>query len=84
MKHACWIVQRRLEGKPNKQIAEELDLTKDNIQNFARVTKLPEEAGLPEPCHRPTEKPDHVPQWCSKHWLKSGDHKGGGRRRKAS
>jgi len=31
-----------------------------------------------------TEKPDHVPQWCSKHWLKAGNRKTGGRRRKAS
>ena len=31
-----------------------------------------------------TEKPDHVPQWCSKHWLNAGDRKGGGKRRRAS
>ena len=37
-----------------------------------------------EPYRRLTEKPDHVPQWCSKHWLKAGERKGGGRRRKAS
>jgi hypothetical protein len=41
-----------------------------------------EEAGLPEPYHRLTEKPDRVPQWCSKHWLKVGDRKGGGKRRR--
>jgi hypothetical protein len=42
------------------------------------------EAGLPEPCHRLTEKPDHVPQWCSKHWLTAGHRKGGGELRRAS
>ncbi len=56
--------------------SKELDLTKDHIQNCARITKLMEEAGLPEPYHRLTEKPGHVPQWCSKHWLKAGDLKG--------
>ena len=60
------------------------DLTKDHIQNCARITKLMEEAGLPEPYHRLTDKPDHVPQWCSKHWLKAGDRKGGGKCRRAS
>ena len=84
VKHACVIVQRRLEGKTYKEIAKELDLTKDHIQNCARITKLMEKAGLPEPYHRLTEKPDHVPQWCSKHWLKAGDRKGGGKRRRAS
>ena len=84
VKHACVIVQRRLEGKTYKEIAKELDLTKDHIQNCARITKLMEEAGLPEPYHRLTEKPGHVPQWCSKHWLKAGDRKGGGKRRRAS
>ena len=33
-------------------------------------------AGLAKPYHRLTEKPDHVPQWYSKHWLKAGDRKG--------
>jgi DNA invertase Pin-like site-specific DNA recombinase len=84
VKHACVIVQRRLEGKTYKEIAKELDLTKDHIQNCARITKLMEEAGLPEPYHRLTEKPDRVPQWCSKHWLKAGERKGGGKRRRAS
>ena len=84
VKHACVIVQRRLEGKTYKEIAKELDLTKDHIQNCARITKLMEEAGLPEPYRRLTERPDHVPQWCSKHWLKAGDRKGGGKRRRAS
>jgi hypothetical protein len=53
-------------------VAEELDLTKDNLQHSARVTKVMEAAGLPEPCRRLTEKPGRVPQWCSKHWLRSG------------
>jgi uncharacterized protein YfaP (DUF2135 family) len=34
--------------------------------------------------HRLAEKPGHVPQRCSKHWLKAGDRKGGGKRRRAS
>jgi hypothetical protein len=84
VKHACVIVQRRLEGKTYKEIAKELDLTKDHIQNCARITKLMEEAGIPEPYHRLTEKPARVARWCSKHWLKAGDRKGGGKRRRAS
>ena len=84
VKHACVIVQRRLEGKTYKEIAKELDLTKDHIQNCARITKLMEEAGLPEPYHQLTVKPDYVPQWCSKHWLKAGERKGCGKRRRAS
>ena len=48
------------------------------------ITKLMEEARLPEPNHRLTEKPDYVPQWCSKHWLKPVNRKGGGKRRRAS
>jgi hypothetical protein len=62
------IVQRRLEGKDHKGIAKKLDLTKDHILNCARIT----------------EKPDHVPQRCSKHWLKAGDRKGGGKRHRVS
>jgi hypothetical protein len=49
----------------------------------ARV-RLMEAAGLAEPYRRLTEKPDRVSQWCSKHWLKAGDRKGGGKRRRAS
>ena len=49
VKHACVIVQRRLEGKTSKEIAKKLDLTTDHIQNRARITKLMEEAGLPSP-----------------------------------
>ena len=40
--------------------------------------------GVTEPYHRLTEKPYRVPQWCSKHWLKAGGRKGGGKRRRAS
>ena len=49
VKHACVIVQRRLEGKTYKEIAKELDLTKDHIQNCAWITKLMEEEGFPSP-----------------------------------
>jgi len=54
------------------------------VEGEGRITWLMEDAGLPEPYRRLTEKPDHVPQWCSKHWLKAGHRKGGGKRRKAS
>lgn len=84
VRHARLIVARRLEGKTYKEIAKECDLTKYHMENCARITRLMEDAGLPEPYRRLTEKPDHVPQWCSKHWLKAGHRKGGGRRRKAS
>jgi hypothetical protein len=39
---------------------------------------------FPEPYRRLTEKPDRVPQWCSKRWLKAVERKGGGKRRRAS
>jgi len=84
VKHARVIVERRLEGKTYKEIAKELDLTEYNMENCAAITRLMEAAGLPEPYRRLTEKPDHVPQWCSKHWLKAGERKGGGKRRRAS
>lgn len=71
-------------GHTYKDIAKECGLTKYHMENCARITRLMEEAGLPEPDHRLTEKPAHVPQWCSKHWLKAGDRKGGGRHRRAS
>jgi hypothetical protein len=54
------------------------------VEGEGRITWLMEDAGLPEPDRRLTEKPDHVPQWDSKYWLKAGQRKGGGRRRKAS
>jgi len=84
VKHARVIVERRLQGKTYKEIAKDLDLTEYNMENCAAITRLMEAAGLPEPYRRLTEKPDHVPQWCSKHWLKAGDRKGGGKRRRAS
>lgn len=83
VRHARLIVERRLESKTYKEIAEELDLTKYHMENCARITRLMEEAGLPEPYRRLTDKPDTVSRWCSKHWLKAGDRRGGGRRRKA-
>jgi len=84
VRHARLIVTRRLEGKTYKEIAKECDLSKYHMENCAWITRLMEDAGLPEPYRRLTEKPDHVPQWCSKHWLKAGERKGGGKRRKAS
>ena len=72
---------RRLEGHTYKQIAEECGLSKYHMENCARITRLMEAAGLPEPYRRLTDKRDEVPRWCRKHWLKPGDHKGGGRRR---
>ena len=76
------IVERRLAGKTYKEIAKELDLTEYHMENCAAIVRLMEAAGLAEPYRRLTEKPDHVPQWCSKHWLKAGDRKGGGKRRR--
>ena len=84
VKHARVIVQQRLAGKTYKEIAKELDLTEYHMENCAKIVKLMEAAGLAEPYRRLTEKPDHVPQWCSKHWLKAGERKGGGKRRRAS
>jgi hypothetical protein len=84
VKHARVIVEGRLEGKTYKKIAKELDPTDYNMENCAAITRLMEAAGLPEPYRRLTEKPDYVPQWCSKHWLKAGERKGGGKRRRAS
>jgi DNA invertase Pin-like site-specific DNA recombinase len=84
VKHARLIVARRLEGKTYNEIAKEVGLSKYHMENCARITRLMEEAGLPEPYRRLAEKPDNVPQWCSKHWLKAGERKGGGKRRRAS
>ena len=77
-------VERRLEGKTYNEIAKELDLTDYNMENCAAIRRLMEAAGLPEPYRRLTEKPGRVPQWCSKPWLKAGERKGGGKRRRAS
>ena len=84
MKHARVIVEQRLAGKTYKAIAKELDLTEYHMENCAAIVRLMEAAGLTEPYRRLTEKPDHVPQWCSKHWLKAGERKGGGKRRKGA
>ncbi len=84
VKHARVIVERRLEVKTYKEIAKELNLTEYNMENCAAITRLMEAAGLPEPYRRLTEKPGRVPQWCSKPWLKAGERKGGGKRRRAS
>jgi hypothetical protein len=84
VKHARVIVDRRLAGKTYKEIAKELDLTEYHMENCAAIVRLMEAAGLTEPYHRLTEKPDRVSRWCSKHWLKAGDRKGGGKRRRAS
>jgi hypothetical protein len=84
VKHARVIVQQRLAGKTYKEIAKDLDLTEYHMENCATIVKLMEAAGLAEPYRRLTEKSDHVPQCCSKHWLKAGDRKGGGKRRRAS
>ena len=81
VRHARVIVERRLQGETYKQIAKDLDLTEYHMENCAKIVKLMEAAGLSEPYSRLTEKPDHVPQWCSKHWLKAGHRKTGGRRR---
>lgn len=54
------------------------------MENCARIVKIMEDAGLAEPYCRLTDKPDHVPQRRSKHWLKAGERKGGGKRRRAS
>ena len=67
-----------------KLIAKELCLTEYHMENCARITRLMEQVGLPEPYRRLAEKPDHVPQWCSKRWLKAGDRKTGGKRGRAS
>jgi hypothetical protein len=56
-----------LRGRPNKEIAKEFDHTASNMEKCAKIVKLREAAGLAEPYSRLTEKPDHVPQWCSKH-----------------
>ncbi len=84
VKHARVIVEWRLVGKTYKEIARELDLSEYHMENCAAIVRLMEAAGLPEPYRQLTEKTDHVPQWCSKHWLKSGDRKGGGKRRRVS
>ena len=84
VRHAVQIVERRRSGLTYKAIAEELGLTKYHMENCAKVCQMMEEQGLAEPYSRLTEKPDAVSKWCSKHWLKAGDRKGGGKRRKGA
>ena len=71
-------------GHTYKEIAKTLDLMGYNIENCAKIVKLMEAAGIAEPYRRLTEKPDRLPQWCSKHWMEAGNRKGGGKRRRAS
>ena len=54
------------------------------MENCARITRLMQDARLPEPYRGLTDKPEKVSRWCSKHWLKAGERRTGGRRRKAS
>ena len=53
-------------------------------ESDARIVKLMEEQGLTDPFIRLTDKPDKVSRWCSRHWLKAGERKSGGRRRKGA
>ena len=43
-----------------------------------------EEQGLTDPYARLTAEPAKVSRWCSRHWLKAGERKSGGRRRKGA
>jgi site-specific DNA recombinase len=83
-RHANQIVRRRADGLTYRAIAAELGISRFHMENCARIVRQMEEQGLAEPYWRLTEKPDYVPQWCSKHWLKAGDRSRKGRRRKAS
>jgi hypothetical protein len=58
-----------------KQASVALNQSKTNRLSIPRVAD-------PEPYQRLTDKPAKVSRWCSKHWLKAGDRKGGGRRRR--
>jgi len=84
VKHTNYILNRRAAGVTYKAIAKEIDLTEEHMENIAKILRMMEEQGLSEPYWRVTEKPAHVPRWCSKHWLKPGERKTGGKRRKAS
>ena len=50
-----------------KDAVKVLDLTEYHMENGAAIVRLMEVAGLTELYRRLAEKPDHVPQWCSKH-----------------
>ncbi len=84
VRHARLIVERRLQGRLYKDIAAEVGLSKYHMENCARITRLMDEAGVPEPYRRLTERPESVPRWCSKHWLKAEARRTTGRRRRAS
>jgi hypothetical protein len=84
VRHATLILQQRRQGKMFKAIAAELGMTDYHMENAARIVKLMEEQGLADPYIRLTDKPDKVSKWCSRHWLKAGGRKGGGRRRKGA
>jgi len=74
----------RRQGKTFKAIAAELGMTDYHMENTARIVKLTEEQGLTDPYIRLTDKPAKVSRWCCRHWLKAGDRKSGGRRRKGA
>lgn len=82
VRHATLILEQRRQGKTLKVIAKELGMTDYHMENAARIVNLMEEQELPDPYTRLTEKPEKVSRWCSRHWLKAGERKSGGRRRK--
>jgi hypothetical protein len=84
VRHATLILEQRRQGKTFKAIAAELGMTDYHMENAARIVKLMEEQGLTDPYTRLTEKPEKVSRWCSRHWLKAGERKSGGRRRKGA
>jgi len=84
VRHATLILEQRRQGKTLKVIAKELGMTEYHMDNAARIVKLMEKQGLTDPYIRLTDKPDQVSKWSSRHWLKAGDRKKGGRRRKGA
>jgi hypothetical protein len=84
VRHATLILEQWRKGKTLKEIAKELNMTEYHMENAARIVKLMEEQGLTDPYTRLTEKPEKVSRWCSRHWLKAGERKSGGRRRKGA
>jgi hypothetical protein len=74
------------DGKNGVDVPKGLSVPHDTRQaeNAARIVKLMEEQGLADPYIRLTEKPEKVSRWCSRHWLKAGERKSGGRRRKGA
>jgi DNA invertase Pin-like site-specific DNA recombinase len=84
VRHATLILEQRRQGKTFKAIAAELGMTDYHMENAARIVKLMAEQELTDPYIRLTDKPDNVSRWCSRHWLKAGERKSGGRRRKGA